>query len=211
MELLKQFKTNFIGLLILLLPLGVLGQQNISNIINAFQQSYINESTGKYADAIDVLKNVYNEDSYEMNLRLGWLTYQSGLFSEALAYYNKAIVLMPYSIEPRWGVVMPASALGNWEMVINQYQKILDINPNNSIAHHRLGLIYYGKDEFQEAYKHFEKVVNLYPFDYDALTMFAWTNFQLGKQREAIVLFRKALMHTPSGSSALEGLELLEK
>ena len=118
---------------------------------------------------------------------------------------------MPYSIEPRWGVVMPASALGNWEMVINQYQKILDINPNNSIAHHRLGLIYYGKDEFQEAYKHFEKVVNLYPFDYDALTMFAWTNFKLGKQREAIVLFRKALMHTPSGSSALEGLELLEK
>jgi len=211
MEFLKQFKINFIGLLILLMPLGVWGQQNISNIINAFQQSYINESTGKYADAIEVLKKVYEEDSYEMNLRLGWLTYQSGLFSESLAFYNKAIELMPYSIEPRWGVVMPAGALGNWEMVINQYEKNLDINPNNSIAHHRLGLIYYGRDEFQEAYKHFEKVVNLYPFDYDGLTMLAWTSFNLGKQREAIVLFRKALMHTPSGSSALEGLDLLEK
>lgn len=211
MELLKKFKTYFTGLLILLMPLGSFGQQNISNIIDAFQQSYINEGTGEYADAIKALKNVYNEDSYEINLRLGWLTYQSGLFSESLAFYNKAIVLMPYSIEPRWGVVMPASALGNWEMVINQYQKILDINPNNSIAHHRLGLIYYGRDEFQEAHKHFEKVVNLYPFDYDGLTMLAWTNFKLGKQREAIVLFRKALMHTPSGSSALEGLELLDK
>jgi tetratricopeptide (TPR) repeat protein len=211
MELLKQFKTYFTGLLILLMPLGAWGQQNISNIIDAFQQSYINEGTGKYPDAIEVLKNIYNEDSYEINLRLGWLTYQSGLFSESLAFYNKAIALMPYSIEPRWGVVLPASALGNWEMVINQYQKILEINPNNSIAHHRLGLIYYGRDEFQEAYKHFEKVVNLYPFDYDGLTMLAWTNFKLGKQREAIVLFRKALMHTPSGSSALEGLELLEK
>lgn len=211
MEFLKHFKTNFIGLLILLMPLGVLGQQNASDIIAAFQQSYLNENTGKYANAIEVLKNVYNEDSYEMNLRLGWLTYQSGLFSESLAFYNKAIGLMPYSIEPRWGVVMPAGALGNWEAVINQYQKILEINPNNSVAHHRLGLIYYGRDEFQKAYKHFEKVVNLYPFDYDGLTMLAWTNFNLGKQREAIVLFRKALMHTPSGSSALEGLKLLEK
>jgi tetratricopeptide (TPR) repeat protein len=211
MEFLNQFKTSFIGLLILLMPLGVWGQQNISNIIDAFQQSYINESTGKYADAIEVLKKVYNKDSYEINLRLGWLTYQSGLFSESLAFYNKAIDLMPYSIEPRWGVVLPASALGNWEMVITQYQKILDINPNNSIAHHRLGLIYYGREEFQEAHKHFEKVVNLFPFDYDGLTMLAWTNFNLGKQREATVLFRKALMHTPSGSSALEGLELLNK
>ncbi|MCH7657634.1 MAG: tetratricopeptide repeat protein [Bacteroidetes bacterium] len=193
------------------MPFGALSQKSISNIIDAFQQSYINEGTGKYADAIKVLKNVYNEDSYEINLRLGWLTYQSGFFSESLAFYNKAINLMPYSIEPRWGVVLPASALGNWEMVINQYQKILNINPNNSVAHHRLGLIYYGRDEFQEAYKHFEKVVNLYPFDYDGLTMLAWTNFKLGKQREAIVLFSKALMNTPSGSSALEGLQLLEK
>lgn len=211
MELLNQFKIYFIGLLILLMPFGALGQKSISNIIDVFQQSYISEGTGKYADAIKVLKNVYNEDSYEINLRLGWLTYQSGFFSESLAFYNKAINLMPYSIEPRWGVVLPASALGNWEMVINQYQKILNINPNNSVAHYRLGLTYYGRDEFQEAYKHFEKVVNLYPFDYDGLTMFAWTNYKLGKQREAIVLFRKALMHTPSGSSALEGLQLLEK
>jgi len=211
MELLKQFKIYFTGLLILLMPFGAWGQQNISNIIDAFQQSYINEGTGKYPDAIEVLKNVYNENSYEINLRLGWLTYQSGLFSESLAFYNKAINLMPYSIEPRWGVVLPASALGNWEMVINQYNKILDINPNNSVAHHRLGLIYYGRNEFQKAYKHFEKVVNLYPFDYDGLTMLAWTNFKLGKQREAIVLFHKALMHTPGGSSALEGLKLLEK
>ena len=75
---------------------------------------------------------------------------------------------------------------------------------------HRLGLIYYGRKDYEEARKNFEKVVNLFPFDYDGLTMLAWSHFQLKNFREAKILFQKALLHTPSGTSALEGLELLK-
>ncbi len=184
--------------------------QDVSKTISAFQQSYISEASGDFQEAMNVLKNVYDENSYEINLRLGWLAYLSGLFSESIAFYNKSITLMPYSIEARFGIVYPAAALGNWNMVIGHYEKILEINPNNSIANHRLGLIYYGREDFEKAYTYFEKVVNLYPFDYDALIMFGWANFKLNKFREAKILFQKALMHTPGGSSALEGLELLK-
>lgn len=75
---------------------------------------------------------------------------------------------------------------------------------------HRLGLIYYGKEDYEEAKKYFEKVVNLYPFDYDGLSMLAWSYFKLNNFREAKVLFQKALLHTPTGTSATEGLELLD-
>ena len=184
--------------------------QDVSNVIAAFQQSYIHEASGDIYESMEVLKKVYDEKSYEINLRLGWLAYLSGLFSESIAFYNKAISLMPYSIEARFGIVYPAAALGNWNMVINHYEKILEINPNNSVATHRLGLIYYEREEYSEAYSYFEKVVNLYPFDYDALIMFAWTNYKLNKNREAKILFQKALMHTPSGASAIEGLQLLK-
>lgn len=194
----------------MMLSLHLTQGQDMSKTISAFQQSYINEASGDFQEAMDVLKEVYNEKSYEMNLRLGWLAYLSGLFSESIAFYNKSISLMPYSIEARFGLVYPASALGNWNMVINQYEKILEINPNNTIANHRLGLIFYGREDYETAYSYFEKVVNLYPFDYDALIMFAWTNYRLNKLREAKILFQKALMHTPGGSSALEGLELLK-
>ncbi|MEZ5148220.1 MAG: hypothetical protein R2759_14450 [Bacteroidales bacterium] len=54
-----------------------------------------------------------------------------------------------------------------------------------------------------------KKVVNLYPFDYDGLIMFAWTNLKLGKLREAKVLFNKVLMYKPDDSSALEGLSVI--
>ncbi len=184
--------------------------QSFVEIKDAFQKSYIQEATGDFSAAAISLKEVYDENSYEINLRLGWLTYLSGNFTEAKAYYNKSISLMPYAIEARFGLVYPAAAMGNWTEVIKQYEKILEISPNNSIAIHRLGLIYYGREEYEMARKQFEKVVNLYPFDYDGLTMLAWSNFKLNNIREATVLFQKALLNTPNGSSALEGLNLLK-
>lgn len=184
--------------------------QDFKEIRDAFQQSYIQEATGEVSTAVNSLKKIYDEKSYEINLRLGWLSYQAGNFSESMAYYNRAIDLMPYAIEPRFGVVYPGAAMGNWTLVENQYEKILEISPNNSIAMHRMGLIYYGKEDFESAKKYFEKVVNLYPFDYDALTMLGWSYFKLNNFREAKVLFQKALLHTPGGTSAMEGLDLLE-
>jgi tetratricopeptide (TPR) repeat protein len=210
MEILRSFRLILvIGLALTLTNLQ--GQeQGFKEIQNAFQQSYIQEATGETTAAINSLKEVYDEKSYEINLRLGWLSYQAGIFTESIAYYNKAIDLMPYAIEPRFGVVYPGAAMGNWDMVMKQYDRILEISPNNSIALHRLGLIYYGREDYETARKYFEKVVNLFPFDYDALSMLGWAHFKLNNFREARVLFQKALLHTPAGTSALEGLDLLE-
>jgi tetratricopeptide (TPR) repeat protein len=210
MEIVKQFRLLVSAALLISGTLYSSGQE-FNEIKNAFQQSYIQEATGEVLAAVNSLKKVYDEKSYEINLRLGWLSYQAGNFSESVAYYNRAVNLMPYAIEPRFGIVYPGAAMGNWTMVMAQYEKILEICPNNSIAMHRIGLIYYGREDFETAKKYFEKVVNLYPFDYDALTMLAWSYFRLGNYREAKVLFQKALLHTPSGTSALEGLDMLDQ
>ncbi len=210
MDILKRILFyGFFSVFALLIGSSVNGQSFVEKK-DAFQKSYIQEATGGYIDAVNTLKKVYDEKSYEINLRLGWLTYLSGSFTESKAYYNNAISIMPYAIEPRYGYVYPAAAMGNWSEVISQYKKILEITPNNSIAMHRLGLIYYGREDYDKALLLFSKVVNLYPFDYDGLSMLAWTNYRMGKTREAKILFRKALLHTPNGTSALEGLDLLK-
>jgi len=208
MEFMKKF--IFLFAFILASYTVVIRAQNYDALISAFQQSYLNEASGDYHKAIENLRSVHKEDSYEINLRLGYLCYLSGRFTESVAYYSKAVELMPLSVEARLGIVLPASAMGNWSQVIRHYEKILEITPNYSIVLHRLGLIYYGKNDFSSAERYFEKVVNLFPFDYDALTMLAWTKLRLNKTREAKVLFYKALMHTPTGSSAVEGLDLLK-
>ena len=184
--------------------------QDYTALQTAFKNSYTWENKAEYSRAVEEIKKVYDENSYELNIRLGWLTYESGLFTESLSYYQKAMALMPYAIEPKFGYVCPAAALGNWDKVMTQYIDILKIDPNNTLANYRLGSIYYGKEDYNAAFKYFEKVANLYPFDYDNMLMFAWANYKLGKLREAKVLFGKVLLMKPEDSSALEGISLIK-
>jgi tetratricopeptide (TPR) repeat protein len=178
--------------------------------IDAFSKSYEFEAASDYSKAINTMKEVYTESSYEVNLRLGWLHYMAGLFTESSAYYQKAIAVMPYSIEAKLGNTYPQAAVGNWDKVLAEYNNVLTIDPQNSTVNYKAGNIYYGRKDYQRAFKNFEKVVNLYPFGYDALLMFAWTNYQLGKLREAKVLFSKVLMIYPNDKSAKEGLALIK-
>lgn len=184
--------------------------QDYEAIQKAFSESYGYEYNGEYVKAIEVLKKVYSEEAYEINLRLGWLNYMGGYFTESLAYYQRCIDLKPLSLEAKFGYVYPASAIGNWEKVKKQYNDILEIDPQNTSANYRLGSIYYGNEDYTKAISYFEKVVNLYPFDYDALLMYAWTSLKLGKLREAKVLFNKVLMNKPDDASATEGLESID-
>ena len=207
MEFLRRI---FLIILTLALFFNAGNSQDFVKKKDAFQKSYIEEASGNYPAAINALKPIYDEKSYEINLRLGWLNYLSDNLIESRVCYNKAVVLMPYSVEAKMGLVYPLAALGNMNEVIAQYEEILKIVPNYSVVLHRLGLIYYGKGNFDTALKYFDKVVNLWPFDYDGLTMLGWTYLKLNNAREAKVLFQKALLNTPNGASALEGLNLLE-
>lgn len=178
--------------------------------ITAFDSSYKLEKAAKYVDAINAIKAVYEENSYEMNIRLGWLNYLIGQQTTAMSYYAKAIALNPYAIEARFGYIVPASIIGNWEAVKEQYVQILKIDPQNTKANYYLGLIYYNSKDYNKADKHFETCANLYPFDYDSVLMFAWNSYFLGKLREAKVLFTKCLMIRPNDKSATDGLTLIK-
>ncbi len=210
MELLKNRSKRLSFLAVVLLLTVSLQAQISQEVMNAFKESYSLESAGKFSEAAETLKKVYNEESYELNLRIGWLDYQAGLFLESRSFYNKAVSLRPMSIEARFGVVLPLAALGSWDQVIEQYNKILEITPNNSVANYRLGAIYYGRMQYEKAATYLEKVINLYPFDYDGLVLYAWTNLKMKKLREAKLLFQKALLTRPGDTSATEGLKLLE-
>lgn len=206
MEILK--KTIILGLLLLLFRPVAFAQVNFSTIQEAFSKSYVLETQGNYKSAADQIKAVYQEGSYEINLRLGWLNYMAGNFNESIAFYKKSMALMPYADEPKFGYIYPLSAMGNWDKVIGVYDEILANSPHNTKAMYYLGIIYYNRRQFDKAIYNFKQIVDLYPFDYDGLLMYAWSNFQLGKKKDAKILFQKVLLNKPKDASALEGLTL---
>jgi len=183
--------------------------QDVKKIQTAFENSYIHENDNDIENSINVLKDVYVDDSYEINLRLGWLYYQNSDFNASEKHYTEAIKILPYSEEAKFGLILPKAAMNKWNDVIDIYKQILIISPNNTKANYKLGLIFYNKKMFSDAYVLFEKVVNLYPFDRDGLLMYAWSSLQIGKTKEARILFNKVLMNTPNNASALEGLAIL--
>ena len=144
---------RYFAISLFLFPFLSVHSQDYLALQDAFSKSQAYESRGNFADAIASVKKVYIEDSYEINLRLGWVTYLAGLFTESSAYYQKAINLKPYAIEPKFGLVNPASALGNWDQVVSQYNEILKIDPQNTIANYRMGSIYYGRRDYAKAEK----------------------------------------------------------
>jgi tetratricopeptide (TPR) repeat protein len=94
--------------------------------------------------------------------------------------------------------------------VKEQYFQILKIDPQNTLVNYWLGVIYYNRKDFLNANKLFEKVVNLYPLDYDSVIMLAWTKLNLGSLADAKVLFNHAIMIRPNDTSALAGLKQLK-
>lgn len=176
----------------------------------AFYKSYEAENSGKYALAISELTKIYKADDYFINIRLGWLNYLSKQHTESQKHYQLAINLKPYSIEARFGMVKPLSATENWEKVKQQYHAILKIDPQNTTANYWLGVIYYNRKDYTNAQKLFEKVVNLYPLDYDSLIMLGWTKLNMGKHAEAKILFNHALTIRPGDQSATSGLKLIK-
>jgi len=181
-----------------------------ANRQSAFAKSYEYEKSSNYSAAINEVKSVYESADYFCNIRLGWLYYLNKNYHESIGYYNKAITLKPYAIEARFGCVKPLSAIESWDKVKEQYLQILKIDTQNTTANYWLGVIYYNRKDYVNANKLFEKVVNMYPLDYDSVIMLAWTKLNLGKPADARVLFNHALTIRPTDSSALNGLKMLK-
>ena len=172
----------------------------------AFKASYAAEYKGDYVGAIAALQTAYKADSYESNLRMGWLQFKAKNYTKSLEYYQKAIDGKKFSVEARLGYITTANANKSYDKAYNMYEQILKIDPYNNTANYWVGVSYYTAKKYDVASKYFELVVNMYPFDYDANHMLAWTMLSLGKSSDAKELFKKALLSRPGDASSTDGL-----
>ncbi|PHS65834.1 MAG: hypothetical protein COB12_06305 [Flavobacterium sp.] len=182
----------------------VFGQNSISE---AFSKSYQSEYNKEYKNAISEIDHIYSSDSYEINLRLGWLYYSNGDHVKSKNYYANAIKIEPKSIEAKLGIAYTIGALENWDELIILYNDILQIDPYNYTVNLRMATIYYYRKDFTKAASYGEKISKLYPFDYSYNLILGKINLSLGNIIHAKEHLNSALLYNPS---SLEVLELLK-
>lgn len=175
----------------------------------AFSKSYTYEVNKEYSNAIAAMNKVYSAESYSINLRLGWLNYLAGEYVNSQSYYKKAIGLEPKSIEARLGYAYPASAMENWNDVVKIYEEILAIDVNNSVVNYRMGSIFYYRKDYTKATNYLQRVLNLYPFDYDSNYLLGQIEIIQGKIKEAKIHLNRALEYNPSSSEVKKLLSTL--
>jgi tetratricopeptide (TPR) repeat protein len=202
MEILKK---TFIAVFLILLVIQLKAQTN-AVLQKAFHNSYVNEQNKNYTAAINDIYPYLTDNSYEVNIRLGWLHYLNKNYTASQAYYQKAISIKPGAIEAKFGYVKPLSFLQSWDKVLEQYMAILKIDPQNTQANYWAGSIYYNRKQYDAAIRCFKVVVNLYPFDYDGNHMLAWSNLMAGKKNDAKTFFERALVIKPADASSSDGL-----
>jgi tetratricopeptide (TPR) repeat protein len=196
---------KFIPAWLLLAALPLFSQGEV--VQKAFEASYQEETKGNYFGARNAIADVYAAESYEMNLRLGWLHYLLKDYSGSEGYYRRAVELKPFSVEAKFGFVKPLSALEKWNEVLKQYQEILKIYEMNEQANYWIASLYYNRKDYKNAIYPLERVINLYPFDYSGTLLLGWAYLQNGQSSDAKILFGKVLLMNPGDASALEGLK----
>ena len=185
--------------------------EHMTVIIKAFNESLQYEANNDYQKALDVLlKNSFGNNSYLINMRLGWLYYKNEDYENSRNYYTAAISQQNNSIEARLGLTLPLAALNKWDDVSNLYLAILKIDVRNYYANLRLGQIYLNKGEYANAKKYLDRVFSLYPADYEVNLSLGWTYLYLGEKQKAEQLLTSALMMSTNDESATEGLKKLE-
>jgi serine/threonine protein kinase/Flp pilus assembly protein TadD len=106
------------------------------------------------------------------------------------------------------------SWLGNYYFVrkmLNQaaeeYNKVLDLDPNNEYALNILGYIYLDMGDFEKAIECFKRNASVLPGKPNPLDSLAEAYFRMGKLDEAIATYRKALEVKPDFHMSMDGLQ----
>lgn len=175
---------------------------NAQNSVTAFSNSYVQESNGKYTEAIESLRKL-GEDSYSVNLRLGWLYYSAGEYIKSKAHYEKAMNQEKSSIEAILGMAYPISAMGNWNDVLSLYEKGLKIDSKNVTLQYRIAYVkhYYMKD-YSGALGFIKEVKKYQPFDFDTNYLLSSIHLALGNIEEAKIAAIECLNYNPSSQVA---------
>jgi serine/threonine protein kinase/tetratricopeptide (TPR) repeat protein len=86
---------------------------------------------------------------------------------------------------------------GDLEKAINEYEKVLELDPYNVSALNQLGYVCYGRRDFEKAVEYFKKAISANPDFPNPIDSLGDTYFQMGRIDEAIAKFKEALEIRP--------------
>ena len=180
----------------------------------AWEASLQAETGGNYVDALKVLADAYkaHPKSYQLNVRMGWLSYASGDQKNAETYYDQAIKISPSAIEAKLGHLSPLLAQKKYAEAEAQAAQIVRADSLNYWGNfwHSYALRWQGKAKNAEPI--IDRLAAAYPADATVLLELGLVR-ALQPQRKAASrdVFQQVLTLDPGNAVATEQLKEASK
>ncbi|WP_333183646.1 tetratricopeptide repeat protein [Microcoleus sp. B3-D7] len=129
-----------------------------------------------------------------------------GRLSEAIAFFKKALVWQPNSIEAATNLAVTLHQTGDLAEAATYYQRAIEIAPNCAQAHNNLGILLQDQGNIPDAVSCFQKAIALNPIYVKALNNLGATLQQQGELPTAIACFHQALSVNSNYAPALVNL-----
>ena len=179
------------------------------DIQQIYYKSYNYEKMGDYKDAIKVLIPLYNKypNGYTINLRLGWLFYLNKNYSNSIKHYEKASLILPYSIEPKLALMRDYLALQKFKEALKIGNIILRGDYYNYYGNYYEILALKGIKDYKTALKIANKMLSLYPTSVLFLNALGEIYYLENKKDLAKKIFENVLILDPNNIIAKSHLK----
>ena len=115
-------------------------------------------------------------------------------FSEAFKVYDTALKFSPDNIDLLFSRAMMAERIGRIDILEEDINAVLKIQPNNAHALNALGFTLADQtDRYEEAYALLKRAVELLPDNAAILDSYGWVNYRMGNYDIAIRFLQSAL------------------
>jgi tetratricopeptide (TPR) repeat protein len=170
------------------------------NIKQLYYKSYNYEKMGDYKDAIKVLIPIYNKypNGYTINLRLAWLFYLNKNYQNAIKHYKKAMNILPYSFEPKLGLMRVYNAMGKYNSSIEIGNVLLKNDYYNFYGNYYYTVALMGLKNYKEAMTLCTKMLTVYPTSILFLNLYGEIYWYTGKKNLAKDIFKNVLILDPN-------------
>ena len=175
----------------------------------AYSKSFVHEQNQKYTKAIQILKKIYGQYSYdyELNLRLGWLSYLNKKDKTASKYLKIAMKIKPSGLEAKNMILLPLTRLRKWKTLRHYARLVIKRSPTNYYANIRLAYAYYLQRKSKRALGVYLKLYTYYPSDTSVKLGLAATYLQMRKKDKALVFYKEILKTNIYHKAAQIGLK----
>ncbi len=170
------------------------------DIQQIYYKSYNYEKMGDYKDAIKILIPLYNKypKGYTINLRLGWLFYLNKDYINSIKHYQKASLVMPYSVEPKLGLMRDYIAMQNYKNALKVGNLILREDYYNYYGNYYEILALKGIKDYKNALKITNRMLTLYPTSVLYLNSLGEIYYVSSKKDLAKKIFEDVLILDPN-------------